>query len=116
MNILSRKPRARTFPQDLPTPVGVNVTVTRREAEPERGLPFVVDQQTVEHIRKHKPNAAHPRAELRACRVAAVLDREAKFLADRTGTVEPPERFEVVDACAFAAEFIRDRIVVGATA
>lgn len=116
MNILSRKPRARTSPQDLPTPVGVNVTVTRREAEPERGIEPDLTGCDVEHVRKHLPRAAHPSAELRACRVAAVLDREAKFLADRTGTVEPPERFEVVDACAFAAEFIRDRIVVGAKA
>lgn len=116
MNILSRKPRARTFPQDLPTPVGVNVTVTRREAEPERGIEPDLTGCDVEHVRKHLPNVTHPSAELRACRVAAVLDRLADFLDDPAGVVSMPERPESTDALRFAAEFIRDRIVVGAKA
>ncbi|HEV2540227.1 MAG TPA: hypothetical protein VGU03_11020 [Frateuria sp.] len=106
-----RKPRARMHPQDLPTPVGVNVTLTRREAELERGIDLDLAGCDVDHIRKHLPSQPVS-ANLRARRFAAVLDREAAFLADKTGTVEPPERWEVVDACRFAAEFIRDSLVI----
>jgi hypothetical protein len=45
--------------------------------------------------------------------MASVLDREAAFLADTSGQIEPPERWEVIDACRFAAEHIRDGIVIG---
>lgn len=109
MKILSRKPRARTHPQDLPTPVGVNVTVTRREAEPERGLQFVSHPEA-EHIRAHLPRVASEN--LKACRFAAVLDREAAFLADTSGKVEPPERWEVIEACRAGAEALRDGVVI----
>lgn len=94
------------------TPARVSVKRAYRDRAVD-GLAFEPDARTAAHIRAHLPNAGSPSAELRACRVAAVLDKQAAFLADRTGTVEPPERFEVVEACQFAAEFIRDRIVVG---
>lgn len=51
-----------------------------------------------------KPTIEH----FRASRFAAVLAKHAEFLADRTGTVEPPERWELVQACRFAAEQLRD--------
>jgi hypothetical protein len=107
--ILARKLRARTSPQHLPTPVGVNVTVTRREAEPECGLEFVSHPEAA-HIRAHLPRVASPN--LTACRFAAVLDREAAFLADKTGTVAPPERWEVIEACRAGAEALRDGVVI----
>jgi hypothetical protein len=55
-----------------------------------------------------KPTAPAPREHARASRFAAVLAKHADFLADRTGTVEPPERWELIQACRFAAEQLRD--------
>ncbi|SEJ55231.1 hypothetical protein [Frateuria terrea] len=106
-----RKRTARTHPQLQPVTVPVNVTVTEREAKQE-GVDWAApDAETVAHIGAHLPNRPVS-ANLRAARFAAVLDRQAAFLADRTGTVEPPERWEVVDACRFAAEHIRDGVVI----
>jgi len=108
MNLFRRKTDRRTFPQVKPAFVPVNVTLTLRD-EPVDALEFFSHPEAA-HIRRHLPNAASPN--LRACRVAAVLDRQAAFLADRTGTVEPPERWEVIEACRFAAEQIRDGVVI----
>src|SRR5579875_69669 len=93
------RPRAsarHATPHDDPTPVGVNVTLTRREATPERGLEFVSHPEA-DHIRAHLPRVASEN--LKACRFAVVLAREAAFLADTSGKVEPPERWEVIEAC-----------------
>jgi hypothetical protein len=110
MSLFNRKPRTRTFPHAKPVTVPVNVTVTHREA-PTDALPFVVDPELAARIRADLPN--QPVSEnLRAARLAKVLDREADFLSDKTGTVEPPERREVIAACRFAAEHIRDGIVI----
>lgn len=111
-SFLKRKPRAHTYPHVKPAAMPVNVTVTEREPTVD-ALEFTRDPATIKHIRDHLPNAASPN--LTACRHAAVLDKQAAFLADRSGKVEPPERWEVVEACRFAAEHIRDGIVIGAT-
>lgn len=108
-SFLKRKPRARTYPHAKPAVMPVNVTVTEREPTVD-ALEFTRDPATIKHIRDHLPNAASPN--LIACRYAAVLDREADFLADKTGKVEPPEKWEVVEACRFAAEVLRDTVVI----
>lgn len=70
----------------------------------------------VDLVRRHLPRMipldCRPitpvRDNTRASRFAAVLAKHAEFLADRTGTVEPPERWELIQACRFAAEQLRD--------
>jgi hypothetical protein len=111
LSFFSRKPRARTLPHAKPVTVPVNVTVTERDA-PVDAIPFTRDPLLAAQIRNNLPNrpVSH---ELRACRMASVLDREAAFLADTSGQIEPPERWEVIDACRFAAEHLRDGIVIG---
>jgi hypothetical protein len=118
MSLLSfiRKPRARTSPHANRMSVPVSVTTPKAQAcvidnEP-APLEFTRDPKLAAQIRNNLPNrpVSH---ELRACRMAAVLDKQAAFLADASGKVEPPERWEVIDACLFAAEFMRDGIVVG---
>jgi hypothetical protein len=111
LSFFSRKPRARTFPHAKPVTVPVNVTVTERDA-PVDAIPFTRDPLLAAQIRNNLPNRPVSN-ELRACRMASVLDREAAFLADTSGQIEPPERWEVIDACRFAAEHLRDGIVIG---
>lgn len=112
LSLFRRRASARhATPQHQPVTVPVNVTATIREAKPD-GIEWTPpDAETVAHIDAHLPN--RPISEnLRAARFAAVLDREAAFLADKTGTVEPPEREALIDALQFAAGFIFDRIVI----
>lgn len=119
----ARAGRATSRPQQTTEPV--DVTARQRQhgvtAAPtvhplDRPLDPDLTGCDVEHIRQHLPNAAVPSANLRACRVAAVLDKQADFLADRTGTVEPPDRQEFIDACRSAAEQLRDGVVIGSRA
>jgi hypothetical protein len=111
LSFFSRKPRARTFPHAKPVTVPVNVTVTERDA-PVDAIPFTRDPLLAAQIRNNLPNrpVSH---ELRACRMAAVLDRLASFLEDETGDVSMPEKPEAIKALRFGAEHLRDGIVIG---
>lgn len=104
------KRAARTAPHTDRTPLAVTLRRTNRDQPVEEFAP--ADPHTVALIRQHLPNAEAPSPNLKACRHSAVLDREAAFLADTSGTIEPPERWEVIDACRFAAEALRDAVVI----
>lgn len=104
-----RKRAAQTPPHVEPACVGVNVTVTEREAGND-GLDWNPDPQLAARIRADLPNAPSPN--LIAARHAAVLDQEAAFLTDRKGNVPPPDEADLIAALRFAAEHIRDGIVI----
>lgn len=110
LSFLKRKPSARAYPHANATVVPVNVTVTERDPAVDGIAWEQPDPQTVMHIHKHKPCAGHPSDTLRAARAAKVLDVHADYLE---GKGPAPELGEVIAAQRYAAEFMRDRIVVG---
>jgi hypothetical protein len=113
MTLPVRKPHARTSPQPDCTPMPVCVTTTAREALND-GVDWVQpDARTVAHIDAHLPGK--PSANLRAVRAARVLSQEAAFLNDTTGKVPPPDAIDLVAALQFAAEVLRDGIVIRKT-
>lgn len=115
MNPFSRLVHRKRRPQAPPPSRGRLATSTKPD-DRHVGLPFVLDDCEVDLVRRHLPKGAttplppittmHEHA--RASRFASVLAKQAEFLADSTGTVEPPERWELIQACRFAAEQIRD--------
>lgn len=72
----------------------------------------------VAHVRAHLPNAPKPGpcANLQLARAAKVLDDEREFLVDTSGKAEPPDRAALIDALQLAADYLRDRIVIGSPA
>jgi hypothetical protein len=116
LSFLRRKTDRAQFPKAHSSSAPVSVTTPKPHCrvidnEP-APLEFTRDPLLAAQIRNNLPNRPVSN-ELRACRMASVLDREAAFLADTSGQIEPPERWEVIDACRFAAEHIRDGIVIG---
>ena len=106
MSFFSRRRANRDAdPLAQPARVGVNVTLTHRDASND-GL----DWKPGEHadlaakIRQHKPTVGTNKPDMGTnlvmARHAAVLKQEAAFLADTSGTVEPPEREALIDALA----------------
>lgn len=108
---LSRKPRAHRPPNAEPASVGVNVTVTERDPVDD-ALEYLRHDDLTAHIGKHLPNAGKdkPSQNLKAARAASVLDRYCDYLQ---GTGPTPDLIELVDACRFAAESLRDGVVIG---
>ena len=108
--LFRRNRDARTYPQDQPVTVPANVTTTTRED----GIDWVPpDAGTVAHIDAHLPG--QPSDNLRIARTARVLSQEAAYLTDTTGKVPAPSAVDLVNALQFAAEVLRDAIVIGRT-
>lgn len=66
----------------------------------------------VAHVRAHLPNATTPASSLTAARHAKVLDEQRAFLADTSHTVAPPDRQALIESLGFAADVLRDRVVI----
>lgn len=111
-----RKRAAQTAPHVEPARVGVNVTAAKGhrvviDHGQDDAIPYVRYDAETAHIGKHLPNAGKdkPSMNLKAARYAAVLDRYADYLQ---GNGPTPDLIELVDACRFAAESMRDGIVI----
>jgi hypothetical protein len=116
LSFLRRKTDRAQFPKAHSSSAPVSVTTPKPhrwviDNEP-APLEFTRDPLLAAQIRNNLPNrpVSH---ELRACRMAAVLDRLASFLEDETGDVSMPEKPEAIKALRFGAEHLRDGIVIG---
>lgn len=95
--------------------VGVNVTVTEREAGND-GIEWAPDAKLAERIRADLPNAGTNKPDmgtsLTLARHAAVLKQEAEFLTDTGHKVPPPDQDDLIAALRFAADQLFDSVVI----